>query len=83
MRFLYSCALIVTYDQTRDLCWEDILRYADKALYHAKHNGRNRGSAHEVGLGAVTGRFAVDPTNGCNHRYSFGLSYLNLPLPDV
>jgi hypothetical protein len=34
VKFLSSCALIVTHDQTRDLRWEDILRRADEALYH-------------------------------------------------
>jgi len=30
--------------------WEDILRRADEALYHAKHHGRNRVSVHGIDL---------------------------------
>lgn len=35
-----------------DAGWEDVLRRADEALYHAKQHGRNRVSVHGVDLGA-------------------------------
>jgi diguanylate cyclase (GGDEF)-like protein len=31
-----------------DLQWEDVLRHADEAMYHAKQNGRNRVGVHGV-----------------------------------
>jgi diguanylate cyclase (GGDEF)-like protein len=37
--------------ETGDRQWEDILRRADEALYHAKQNGRNRVSVHGRDLG--------------------------------
>jgi len=36
-----------------DMRWEDILRRADLALYHAKQHGRNRVSVHGVELGGL------------------------------
>jgi diguanylate cyclase (GGDEF)-like protein len=38
-----------------DAKWEDVLKRADEALYHAKQHGRNRVSVHGVDL-AVQGR---------------------------
>jgi predicted signal transduction protein with EAL and GGDEF domain len=37
------------------LQWEDVLRRADEAMYHAKQHGRNRVSVHGVDL------FAMEP----------------------
>jgi diguanylate cyclase (GGDEF)-like protein len=35
-----------------DAQWEDVLRRADEALYHAKQHGRNRVSVHGVDVAA-------------------------------
>jgi diguanylate cyclase (GGDEF)-like protein len=34
--------------QESDLRWEDVLRHADEAMYHAKQQGRNRVAVHGV-----------------------------------
>jgi diguanylate cyclase (GGDEF)-like protein len=34
--------------QPNDAQWEDVLRRADEAMYHAKRHGRNRVSVHGV-----------------------------------
>jgi diguanylate cyclase (GGDEF)-like protein len=36
-----------------DTQWEDVLRRADEAMYHAKRHGRNRVSAHGIDLPAA------------------------------
>jgi diguanylate cyclase (GGDEF)-like protein len=41
-----------------DARWEDILRRADEALYHAKQHGRNRVSVHGVDVGGAMLRAA-------------------------
>jgi diguanylate cyclase (GGDEF)-like protein len=43
-----------------DLQWEDVLRHADEAMYHAKQHGRNRVSVHGVDVGQEVVR-AVAP----------------------
>lgn len=35
-----------------DTQWEDVLKRADEAMYHAKRNGRNRVSVHGIDVGA-------------------------------
>lgn len=44
--------------------WEDILRRADEALYHAKQNGRDRVSVHGVDLGGCPG--CTRPRSDCS-----------------
>jgi diguanylate cyclase (GGDEF)-like protein len=39
-----------------DLCWEDVLRHADEAMYHAKQQGRNRVAVHGVDVGMKEAR---------------------------
>jgi predicted signal transduction protein with EAL and GGDEF domain len=34
-----------------DLQWEDVLRHADEAMYHAKQHGRNRVGVYGVDVG--------------------------------
>jgi diguanylate cyclase (GGDEF)-like protein len=33
-----------------DAQWEDVLKRADEAMYHAKQHGRDRVSVHEIDL---------------------------------
>jgi len=44
--------------------WEDILRRADEALYHAKQHGRDRVSVHGVDLGGCPG--CMRPRSDCS-----------------
>jgi diguanylate cyclase (GGDEF)-like protein len=39
-----------------DLRWEDVLRHADEAMYHAKQQGRNRVAVHGLDVGAQEAR---------------------------
>jgi diguanylate cyclase (GGDEF)-like protein len=39
-----------------DLRWEDVLRHADEAMYHAKQHGRNRVSVYGVEVGMKEAR---------------------------
>jgi diguanylate cyclase (GGDEF)-like protein len=42
-----------------DMQWEDVLRHADEAMYHAKQHGRNRVSVHGVDVGPPAPASAV------------------------